>query len=128
MSVAATTAAAPNKASVMLDMRKTRGALLGGLRNGKLEAAVAKMEADTAHDDSATASAAPASAPPAGLSIDVSSTDAEPCLFSPGFVVAKEAKMRQVQIESTRRMFNSVDTDLSGYIDPNEFQRLMRKQ
>jgi Ca2+-binding EF-hand superfamily protein len=38
----------------------------------------------------------------------------------------REAKAK-VRMESTRRMFDSVDSDKSGSIDPIEFQRLMRK-
>ena len=36
---------------------------------------------------------------------------------------AREAKAK-VRMESTRRMFDSVDSDKSGSIDPIEFQRL----
>ena len=36
-------------------------------------------------------------------------------------------KMREVRMASSRRMFDSVDADKSGFIDPIEFQRLMRK-
>ena len=41
----------PHKTNVAASMKKTRGALLGGLRSGKLEGAVAKMEADLQEDE-----------------------------------------------------------------------------
>ena len=48
---AAAAAAAAPKTDVAATKKKTRGALLGGLRNGKLEHAVAKMEADEVQFD-----------------------------------------------------------------------------
>ena len=35
--------------------------------------------------------------------------------------------MLQVRMESAKRMFQTVDADDSGFIDPIEFQRFMRK-
>ena len=35
--------------------------------------------------------------------------------------------MLQVRMESAKRMFQTVDADDSGFIDPVEFQRFMRK-
>ena len=40
---------------------------------------------------------------------------------------AVDAAKSKVRMESSRKMFDSVDSDKSGFIDPNEFQRLMRK-
>ena len=48
--------------TVAMNMKRTRGALLGGLRNGRLEAAVAKMEADQEADEAVVAAAAMAEA------------------------------------------------------------------
>ncbi len=54
-------AAAVPTTDVAATKAKTKGALLGGLRSGALEAAVAKMEEDTAAEEEAAADTAPAS-------------------------------------------------------------------
>ena len=38
-----------------------------------------------------------------------------------------EEKLREVRTATSRRMFDSVDTDNSGFIEADEFQRLCRK-
>ena len=63
---AAAAAAAQPVSGTASTKQKTRGALLAGLRSGKLEAAVAKMEADTAADE-VGAAASTTSEPPVGL-------------------------------------------------------------
>jgi hypothetical protein len=56
---------------------KTRGALLGGLKSGALEAAVAKMEEDTAAEEEPATAPAPAPAQAPAPATDVGATKAK---------------------------------------------------
>ena len=47
--------------------------------------------------------------------------------FAPADADKKEEKLKEVRVATSRRMFDSVDTDKSGFIEADEFQRLCRK-
>eukprot|EP01047_Picozoa_sp_COSAG01_P043100 COSAG01_NODE_3808_length_5677_cov_7.172643_3_plen_182_part_00 len=48
-------------------------------------------------------------------------------VFAPADAAAKELKLTEIRAATSRKMFDSVDADNSGFIEYDEFQRLCRK-
>jgi hypothetical protein len=47
--------------------------------------------------------------------------------FAPADAALKEEKLKEIRLQTSRKMFDSVDADKSGFIEADEFQRLCRK-
>ena len=115
-------APAPASTSVDATKKRTKGALLSGLRSGKLEEAVAKMEEDTSEEPASNATSSPPELKPS--KVDLTLQHASPAEQAGTVKASKELETAMATEEgkvALKELFEKLDKDSSGGISSKEW-------